>query len=216
MTQQRHSHRTHQAKAPKDPQGRLEDALNLLGLPQRLCLRDHPGHGYGQAGGGNHQQHRVDVIGRSKVTEALVANQMFERDLVAGAQDLDDGHRQRQHGGAAQEGLLLVRFSFQQSVHSFLIHDREAKPILQITAPGALSPISPIHIPPSEAFHRSKQSLGQGGEGGCPVWHRQTATPVVPVDVRVMVIANPAPGRRARRPRLIGIVLGGIAHNLVF
>ena len=69
------------------------------------------GDGQGEAGGGDRQQHVVDLIGGVEVGFALGPQDIVQGDFVEEADQLHRGYRCRQNGRSGQEGLLfgLVR-----------------------------------------------------------------------------------------------------------
>ena len=72
------------------------------------CLGDHPAHGHGQPGGGDHQQHVIDVVGRVEVAEALFADDGVEGNFVQSADDLDNGGGHCEQRGALKKILLFL------------------------------------------------------------------------------------------------------------
>ena len=90
--------------------------MHLVPPAQGVGLGDGFGEGHRQARRGHHQQQIVDHIGVVEVAEALVPQDIAQRDLVDGSDELDDGDARRQNGGAAEEGAFL--FSITQWAHS--------------------------------------------------------------------------------------------------
>ena len=79
---------------------------------QGLSFGDHAAHGHRQAGGGDHQQDLIDLIGFVEITEPFVTDDVRQRNRVDGADDLDDGGRRSQNCRALQEGLLFKGLVF--------------------------------------------------------------------------------------------------------
>ena len=103
-----HQQGTRQAQNEEQPHGGAED-LPLLILPALgMCLAGELGDGQRQARRGEDHQEVVDQIGSVKVGLAHAAQNVVQRELVDRANELDDDHRRRQNGGAAQKGLLFL------------------------------------------------------------------------------------------------------------
>ena len=88
--------------------GGLIGSVNLAVVSQAACLSDHPAHGYGKTGGGDHQKDTVDVVSRGEVTKAGITDDASKGNLIQRANDLDNGHRRCQQGSAVEKGLLFV------------------------------------------------------------------------------------------------------------
>jgi len=63
------------------------------------ALGDEAAHGQRQTGGGEGQQHAIDVVGRLKAAHAPTPQQVAQWDLIQGPQQLADRYRRRQQGG---------------------------------------------------------------------------------------------------------------------
>ena len=95
------------AEGDKDIDGRLEDALDLRLVSERLRLGDHAAHGNGQTRGGDHEQDVVNVIGGVEIAEAGRADDIVERGLEQKAHELDQNGRHGENCRALQKCLLL-------------------------------------------------------------------------------------------------------------
>ena len=82
------------------PGGGINPA-DLIVVPQRAGLRDHPAHGYGEACGGDHQQNVVDFVSGGVVAEALLADDGVEGNLINGADDFNNGGSHGKQRGAS-------------------------------------------------------------------------------------------------------------------
>ena len=120
--QQQHAAAAQDTDGQEYIEGRLVDPLDLGVVAEGLGFGDHPRHGHGQAGGGNGQQHRIDVIGGGEVAIAVVVDDVAQGDFVEGADDFDDQCGQGQHCRAMQEALLPDRLLIQ--MRSVLCSDR--------------------------------------------------------------------------------------------
>ena len=80
---------------------RLPAAAEGVGLAHELGERD------GKARGRDGQERGVDVIGVGEVRAAALTEDVAQRDLEDRADDLDRDDAEREHGGAAEEGLLF-------------------------------------------------------------------------------------------------------------
>ena len=107
LGQEEHDGKADRAQDYKGDQGHVEGAVDLIPPPQGVGLGDALGEGHGKARRGDHQQQVVDDIGVVEVAEALVVQNVPQRDLVEGADELDDGDAHGQDGGAAEEGSFL-------------------------------------------------------------------------------------------------------------
>ena len=106
--EQGHEEAPHNAQGQEDAPGGGVNSADLIVVFQRIGLGDHPAHGHGKTGGGDHQQHIVDFVGGIKVAEALFADDGVQRNLVDGADDFDNGGCHGQQRGALEEILIAL------------------------------------------------------------------------------------------------------------
>ena len=85
-----------------------EDLSFFILPPQGVGLAGELGDGQRQSRGGDGQKQVVDVVGDREMGLALVADDVPQRDLVNGADDLHNGHSGSQNRRAAQERLLFL------------------------------------------------------------------------------------------------------------
>ena len=95
-----HSQAAYDAQDQEDPEGRAENLADLGVVAQGPGLGGHAAHGHGEACGGDHQQHRVEVVGRGEVAVALVVDDTQQGDFIDRADDLDNDGGGGQHGRA--------------------------------------------------------------------------------------------------------------------
>ena len=91
----------------KGDQTHPEHPVDLVAAAQCVGLRNGLGHGHGQARGGDHQQqvkHRVGVV---EVAEAHVPQDAAQRNLVQGADELDDHNARSQRRRPTEKRTFL-------------------------------------------------------------------------------------------------------------
>ena len=108
LVAEEHDHPEEQADDGKGQKGGTEGLF--LGGRFALGVRhgDHAGKGHGEAGGRQGKEDVVDVVGRKKNPVAVVAEDVPQRDLVDGPENLHDDHADRQDGGPVHEILLFL------------------------------------------------------------------------------------------------------------
>ena len=106
----RHQQGTGNAQPQENAPGSAVDPADLVVVVQGAGLGNHPAHGHRQSGGGDHQQHVVDVVGGIEVTEALLADDGVQGNLVQRAQNLYNGGGHGQQGGTLEKILLFLGF----------------------------------------------------------------------------------------------------------
>ena len=87
-------------------QGHMEHLVDLIPASHGVGLGHHLGQRHRKPGGGDGQQHRVDVIGIGEVGIPGIPDDAHQGDLVEHADDLHNGDPRRQDGGAAEEGAF--------------------------------------------------------------------------------------------------------------
>ena len=105
--EKRHQQAAGDAQRQEDAPGGGIDPANLVVMAQRGSLRDHPAHGDRKAGGGDHQQNIVDLVGSVEIAEALFTDDGIEGDLIQGADDFDNGSGHGKQGSTLEKILLL-------------------------------------------------------------------------------------------------------------
>lgn len=95
------------AQHEKDRERNAEGAVRLPGAAEGVGLAHELGERDGKARGRDGQERGVDVIGVGEVRAAALAEDVAQRDLEDRADDLDRDDAEREHGGAAEEGLLF-------------------------------------------------------------------------------------------------------------
>ena len=104
-----HQHGAHQPQTEKQPDSRVENFPLFIFQALRVGLTGHPGDGQRQTRRGEGQKKIVNAVGGIKIRFARAAQNIVQRQLVNGADDLHHHHRRRQNGGTAQKGLLFCR-----------------------------------------------------------------------------------------------------------
>lgn len=94
----------------------MVNPAHLIVMVKGTGLRDHPAHGNGQPGGGDHQQYVIDVVGCVEVAEALLADDGVEGNFVQSADDLDNGRCHCEQRGALKKILLFLHIR-----HGFIL-----------------------------------------------------------------------------------------------
>ena len=104
----RHQQTARNAQRQKNTPCGMVNPAHLIVVVKGAGLRDHPAHGHGQPGGGDHQQDVIDVVGRVEVAEALFADDGVEGNFVQSADDLDNGRCHCKQRGALKKILLFL------------------------------------------------------------------------------------------------------------
>ena len=102
-----HQQSAHQAHGKEQPDGGAENLPLFIFPSLGVGLTGQLGNGQRQTGGGDGQQHVINIVGDIEISLPFAADNVAEGNFIDGADDLYDGHRRRQDGGAAQERLLF-------------------------------------------------------------------------------------------------------------
>ena len=105
-TEEHHQEGQH-AQGQEQGHSQPEGPPDLILTAQGVGLAHQLGYRHRQSRGGDGKQHGVDVIGVAEVCGPLLANDVEQRDLIKQTDQLDHQDPGRQHGGAAEEGILL-------------------------------------------------------------------------------------------------------------
>ena len=117
LRKEEHGQRAHRPHRQEQGHGGVEAAAHLVAPPGGIGLADELAEGQGESRRGQRQQKGVDVVGAHEVGDALVAQDVVQRDLVQGAADLDEHGGDGQHRYAAHKGLFLF---FGHGIPSFI------------------------------------------------------------------------------------------------
>ena len=105
-TEEHHQEGQH-AQGQEQGHSQPEGPPDLILTAQGVGLAHQLGYRHRQSRGGDGKQHGVDVIGVAEVCGPLLADDVEQRDLIKQTDQLDHQDPGRQHGGAAEEGILL-------------------------------------------------------------------------------------------------------------
>ena len=103
-----HEQCTYQTQRKEQPDGGAENLPLLIFPPLGVSLTGELGDGQRQTGGGDGQQHVIDIVGNVEIRLPLAADDVAEGNLIDSTDDLHDGDSRRQNGGTAQKGLLFL------------------------------------------------------------------------------------------------------------
>ena len=109
LAAENHQQRAAQAKAEENGPCHGVDLAHLLVLLQGAGLGDHAAHGHRQAGGGDQQQQRIDLVGGGVKAEAVISDDGLQRNGIKRTDDLNKRSRQGKQGRAVQKGLFFHR-----------------------------------------------------------------------------------------------------------
>ena len=98
-----HNEHGNHAQGTEGNQCDAEDLVDLVAPAQSIGLRHHLGQSYRQAAGGDDDEQGVDIVSGVEVREGGLADDVAQRDLKQGADQLDDDNAYGENGGTAKE-----------------------------------------------------------------------------------------------------------------
>ena len=100
---QHHDEHGDDAQGAEGHEGHPEGFGDLIAPAQRVGLGHHLGQSHGETAGGHDDQQGVDIVGGVEVREGRFADDVAQRDLEQGADELDQNDACGQNGGSAEK-----------------------------------------------------------------------------------------------------------------